>query len=76
MGLTDVWMAYQVDSIVFAFGSALKAELEAVEGKTKQEIKRKRERLLHKWLELPLKYRSPGMVGSGVAEQFTVKGDV
>jgi hypothetical protein len=75
LGVTDVWMAYEVDSAVYTFGSALKGELESVEGKNKTEIKKKRERILRKWFDLPQKFRNPGMVGPGIEQQVTVKGE-
>jgi hypothetical protein len=46
----DPWTAYQIDRAVYAFGSALSAELEGVEGKDKSEIERKRLRVITKWL--------------------------
>ena len=72
-------MAYCLDSAVFNFGSALKGELEGIEGKNKQEITRKQERVLRKWLDLPQKFRNPGVVGPGtkgsdIEEQFVVRG--
>lgn len=44
-----------LDNAVFAFGTALSNELQAVEGKNQKEIERKSQRLLAKWL------REPGM---------------
>lgn len=63
LGVSDVYVAYCIDSAVYAFGSALSAELDSIEGKSKEEIKRKRERLVTKWLDMPMKFRNPGMVG-------------
>ena len=75
MAVEDVWLAYCVDNAVHAFGSALEAELKSVKGKTDEEINRKRERILTKWLDLPQRFRNPGMVGSGnVDQEFIVRG--
>jgi hypothetical protein len=38
----------------------LEAELNDQSGKTDQEVQRKRERVLTKWLGLPQKFKSPG----------------
>lgn len=65
LGVTDAFMAYSIDNAVFTFGTALQNELDNVEGKNKNELKRKRERILQQWLELEQKFREPGMVGSG-----------
>lgn len=65
LGVTDVFMAFCLDSAIYSFGTALQNELDGVEGKNKNEIKRKRERILGKWLGLEQKFREPGMVGSG-----------
>lgn len=80
LGVTDVYTAYCLDSAVYTFGRSLESELEQVEGKNKGEIKRKQERLLNKWLDLPQKFRNPGMVGPGAKNNndeqvFVVKGD-
>lgn len=50
------------DNAVFAFGTALKNELAAVEGKNGKEIERKSQRLVSKWLQTegPKRYRDPG----------------
>jgi hypothetical protein len=54
------YVAYCFDNAVVAFGRALEAELDSVEGKTGKEINRKRDRVLRKWLDMPLKFRNPG----------------
>jgi hypothetical protein len=59
LGVEDAYAAYCIDQSVYTFGSALEHELEEVEGKTKEEIKRKRVRIITKWLGGELKYRSP-----------------
>lgn len=50
LDIRDPWTAYQLDRAVYSFGSALSAELEGVEGKNKNEIERKRLRVITKWL--------------------------
>ena len=82
LGVSDPWTAYCLDNAVAHFGNALTAELDAVEGKNSKEINKKRERLMTKWLDLPQRFRSPGMATKGktedseIEQQFTVKGDV
>lgn len=65
LGIEDAYLAYCIDGAVYEFGVTLKNELESIEGKSKQEIKNKQDRLLRKWLDLPQQYRNPGMVGPG-----------
>lgn len=57
--IADGYTALCFDRAVFSFGSALESELESIEGKNEKETARKRERTLHKWLDIPLKYRNP-----------------
>lgn len=45
------------------FGLNLEAELDSVEGKKAEEIKRKRQRILDRWLGIPQKYKEPPGVG-------------
>lgn len=79
LGVSDAFVAYCLDSAVYTFGRSLESELESIEGKSKQEIKRKQERVMNKWLDMPMRFRNPGVVGpgakSGVEQEFTVKGD-
>ena len=66
------------DRAVFTFGRALDAELNSVKGKNDNEINRKRERVLAKWLDQPLKFRSPSPTAGAntdVAQSVTVRGD-
>lgn len=44
----DPWVAYCLDRAVTTFGTAIVAELDAVEGKNKKEIETKRNRVLHR----------------------------
>ena len=72
------------DRAVMTFGMALEAELDAVEGKNKQAIERKRARLLDVWLDRPLKFREPmlptagptasGSNGSDIEQSFSIPG--
>jgi hypothetical protein len=59
LAVEDAYAAYCIDQAVYTFGSALQHELEEVQGKTKDEIKRKRVRILTKWLDGEVRYRSP-----------------
>lgn len=81
LGVSEPYVAYCLDNSVATFGSALEAELEGVKGKTETEINRKRERLLMKWLDMPLKFKSPAGIASRkkkpeIEQQFTVQGEV
>lgn len=81
MGMSDKYMAYLLDNAVHEFGATLEAELSDIEGKNKREIKQKQSRVLSTWLDLPQKFRNPGMVGPGskkqrdVEKEITVKGE-
>jgi len=46
----DPVAAYCFDRAVYHFGTSLKAELEEVQGKTEQEIQRKRLSILSRWI--------------------------
>jgi hypothetical protein len=59
LGVTDEYAAYCIDQSVYTFGSALQHALEEVEGKTKEEIKRKRVRIITRWLGGEQQYRNP-----------------
>lgn len=59
LGIDDVYAAYCLDNAVALFGSNLEAELNSVKGKNDREIEKKRERLMTKWLGLPMKFKSP-----------------
>jgi len=61
--IKDPFAAFCLDRAVFDFGSALESALSDVEGKTKKEIEVKSDRVLRKWLDMPLRYRDPA--GSG-----------
>lgn len=50
LAIEDPLVAYQLDRAVYFFGSALQSELDAVEGENKQDIERKRLRVISKWL--------------------------
>lgn len=73
LAVGDRWLAFCLDNAVYTFGSALEMELKGTEGKNKKEIQNKQQRTLDKWLDMPLKFRSPGMVGPG-DEEITVRG--
>jgi hypothetical protein len=75
------YMAFCFDSAVSTFGVALEAELDGVEGKTSKEINGRRDRILRKWLGLPMKFRNPGgptatkrAAGSAAGQQSSARG--
>jgi hypothetical protein len=57
--IKDPYAAYCLDTAVAEFGRTLENELQGVEGKTKKEITVKSQRILSKWLDLPMQYRDP-----------------
>lgn len=61
LGVTGEAKRFMFDNAVFAFGTALKNDLAAVEGKNAKEVERKSQRLMSKWLgtEGPKRYRDP-----------------
>lgn len=48
--IEDRRLAYQFDQAVWMFGGALQSELDAVEGKTKQERQRKTDAIIQRWI--------------------------
>jgi hypothetical protein len=71
-----------LDNAIAHFGNSLTAELDAVEGKTSREINKKRTRIMEKWLDMPMRFRSPGAgrkkqgEETDVEQEFKVQGDV
>lgn len=63
VAVDDPYAAYCLDTAVGEFGRALDAELNNVEGKTKKEIKMKSDRILRRWLDMPLRFRDPAKSG-------------
>jgi hypothetical protein len=61
-----------LDTAVAEFGNALEGELKSIEGKNKKEIAVKSNRLLSRWLDMPLQYRDP--VKSGHAQMPSQRG--
>ena len=55
--------AYCLDNACAAFGQALDGELKSIEGKTKKEIAMKTNRLMAKWLDMPMRFRDPAKSG-------------
>lgn len=62
--LDDPFAAFCLDRAVHDFGTAVENALSDVEGKTKKEIQVKSDRVLRKWLDMPLKYRDPFKSGA------------
>ncbi len=58
--IPDPYAAFCLDRAAADFGSAVEQALSEVKGKTDKEIQFKSDRVLRKWLDLPLEYRSPG----------------
>lgn len=59
----DPWAAYCLDRSVGEFGRALENALAEVEGKNKKEIAVKSDRVIRKWLDIPMRYRDPATSG-------------
>jgi hypothetical protein len=59
LDIDDPFAAFCLDRAVHDFGSAVESALSDVEGKTKKEIQVKSDRVLRKWLDMPLQYRDP-----------------
>ena len=77
---------YCFDKAVVTFGTALEAALEEVTGKNEKSRESKRARVLDRWLDRELKYRSPvatttaapsvpGRKAPDVEQQSTFSGD-
>lgn len=60
MAITDPWAAYCLDSACGEWGRAVENALSEVEGKTKDQVQKKSDRVIKKWLDIPLEYRAPG----------------
>ena len=63
LDVSEPYAAYCLDNACGEFGRAVENALQEVEGKNKKEIKVKSERVLRKWLDLPLQYRDPAQSG-------------
>jgi hypothetical protein len=70
LGITDLFDAYCLDDAVGWFGSEIESELIGIEGKTPQETKARRERLLLKILGGGSRFADP--VAMGVVSVDTV----
>lgn len=57
--IEDPMLAYSINNSVYSFGSALQSELDQVTGKKKEQVARKRQRVLDQWLGMPRKFRNP-----------------
>jgi hypothetical protein len=60
--IEDRYAAFCVDGAVAHFGLQLEAELDGVNEKNPKTAKRKRQRIMEKWLGIPRKYRNPTAV--------------
>ena len=59
LALDDPYAALCLDSACGQFGRALESAMNGVTGKTEKARENKRERVLHTWLGIPLKYQNP-----------------
>ena len=57
--IQDPMLAWSINNSVYAFGSALQAELDSVTGKKPEQVAKKRKRVLDQWLGLPRRFRNP-----------------
>lgn len=64
--IQDPFAAYCLDSACGEFGRALENELSNVEGKNKKEIQVKSDRVIRRWLDLPMRYRDPAKSGHAI----------
>jgi hypothetical protein len=63
------------DQAVISFGASLEAELDSVHGKDEKNNERKRQGILSRWLDKPMKYREPqGVTSSPTAGQIEMSG--
>jgi hypothetical protein len=64
LGITNTHAAFCYDRATAIFGNTLKQELDEVEGKKKQEIKKKRDQILRRWFpearSKEQQFRDPG----------------
>lgn len=76
--ITGAFRQFCFDRAVTTFGVSLEAELDSIDGANAQ---RKRERLIDKWLDRPMKYRSVeaptdfAHPTGDVEQQVTIPGD-
>lgn len=63
LAIQDRFAAYCLDTSVAEFANTLEHELKGIEGKNKKEIGVKSQRLLAKWLDMPVRYRDPAKSG-------------
>ncbi len=58
-GITGEFRRFCFDQAVITFGRALEAELDSVKGKGDKGTTEKKQRVLAKWLDKPMKFREP-----------------
>lgn len=59
LAIDDTLAAYCLDSACAEFGNALQGELNGIEGKNSKEVEMKSNRMIRRWLDLPLEFRDP-----------------
>lgn len=63
LDVSDPYAAYCLDTAVGEFGRTLENELSNIEGKNKKEIQTKADRLMRRWLDMPVRFRDPARSG-------------
>ena len=59
LGIEDPMLRFSINNSVYTFGAALQSELDSVTGKKKEQVAKKRQRIVDKWLGLPMRFRNP-----------------
>lgn len=65
LGVDEPYPAFCLDEAAFAWGSYVDSELDSVDGKTAEEIRRNRERAFNKLMDIPLSYADPAAILGG-----------
>lgn len=65
LDITDSYLAFCLDEAAFAWGSYADSELDSVEGETGEDIRRGRERMFNKLMDIPLSYVDPAAILGG-----------
>lgn len=67
-GITGAFRRFCFDQAVMSFGKALEAELDSVkESKDPKMTRQKKERIMARWLDRPVRYREPVATSSPTA---------
>jgi len=82
-GIRGEFRRFCFDRAVITFGKALEAALDAVEAKNDKQRETKRQRVLDRWLDRPLRYRTPQATKAAspkstepdVEQEYVMRGD-